>query len=52
MIIFHSIVRMSSWRGSTTISGEWRSEDYEEGVVVRFLEDVVRIMGVIVDEDE
>lgn len=43
---------MNSWRGSTTISGEWRSEDYENGVVVRFLEDVVRIMGSIVDEDK
>ncbi|PVH84173.1 hypothetical protein DL98DRAFT_512580 [Cadophora sp. DSE1049] len=43
------IVRMSSWRGSTTISGEWRGEDYEEGVVVRFLGDVVGIMGVIVE---
>jgi len=41
---------MSSWRGSTTISGEWRGEDYEDGVVVRFLEDVVRIMDVIADE--
>ncbi|KAH7397862.1 15-O-acetyltransferase Tri3-domain-containing protein [Cadophora sp. MPI-SDFR-AT-0126] len=43
------IVRMSSWRGSTTISGEWRGEDYEDGVVVGFLEDVVGIMGMIVE---
>ncbi|KAH7346548.1 15-O-acetyltransferase Tri3-domain-containing protein [Rhexocercosporidium sp. MPI-PUGE-AT-0058] len=45
------IVRMSSWRGSTTISGEWRGCDYEDGVIVRFLEDVVGIMGVLVEND-
>ncbi|KAK0103443.1 trichothecene 15-O-acetyltransferase [Cadophora gregata] len=43
------IVRMSSWRGSTTISGEWRGEDYQDGEVVRFLEDVVDIVGFIME---
>ncbi|KAH8601459.1 hypothetical protein B0O99DRAFT_681476 [Bisporella sp. PMI_857] len=38
------IVRLSSWRGRSTISGEWRSSDYDSGTIVQFLEDVVRIM--------
>lgn len=46
-----SIVRMSSWRGKTTISGEWRGCDYGKGMVVAFLEDVVEIMECIVDEE-
>jgi len=41
---------MSSWRGKTTISGEWRGCDYEYEMVVRFLEDVVRIIQTIIDE--
>lgn len=45
------IVRMSSWRGRTTISGEWRRCDFERDTVVRLLEDVVGIMMAIVDVD-
>ncbi|KUJ22961.1 uncharacterized protein LY89DRAFT_727749 [Mollisia scopiformis] len=44
------IVRMSSWRGKTTISGEWRGCDFDRGMIVRFLEDVVGIMLSIVDD--
>lgn len=45
------IVRMSSWRGKTTISGEWRSSDFEKDTVVEFLEDIMGIMLGIVDVD-
>jgi hypothetical protein len=45
------IVRMSSWRGRLTISGEWRSCDYEREMAVEFLEDVVRIMLLIIPDD-
>lgn len=44
------IVRMSSWRGKTSISGEWRGCDFDKGLIVGFLEDVVRVMFSIVDE--
>ena len=40
---------MNSWRGRTTISGEWKDCDYDGVLVVRFLEDVVDIMLSIVD---
>lgn len=40
---------MSSWRGRTTVSGEWNARDYERGFVVGVLEDVVGIMGSILD---
>lgn len=43
---------MSSWRGRTTIAGEWRGCDYDNDMIISFLEDVVRILGMIVDEDE
>ncbi|KAE8453422.1 hypothetical protein EG329_010283 [Mollisiaceae sp. DMI_Dod_QoI] len=46
------IVRMSSWRGRTTISGEWRGCDFDRDLIVRFLEDVVAIMLSIVVNDE
>ncbi|KAH9214188.1 hypothetical protein DL95DRAFT_446705 [Leptodontidium sp. 2 PMI_412] len=45
------IIRMSSWRGSTTISGEWRGCDYEAAMIVRFLEDVVGLMGLIAEHE-
>jgi len=43
------IVRVSSWRDKTTILGEWRGCNYERGMVVKFLEDLVGIMGCVVD---
>lgn len=46
------IVRMSSWRGQTTVSGEWKGNDFEKGMVIGFLEDVVGIMMSIVDDEE
>jgi hypothetical protein len=44
------IVRMSSWRGRTTISGEWISSDFDDEMIVRFLGDVVSIMLSLVEE--
>lgn len=38
------IVRMTSWRGRTTISGEWNARDYDEEMIKNILEDVVDIM--------
>jgi hypothetical protein len=43
---------MSSWKGRTTISGEWRSCNYDGGMIVRYLEDVVAIMISIADNIE
>ncbi len=43
---------MSSWRGRTTIAGEWRGCDYDNNRVISFLEDVVEILGMIVDDDD
>lgn len=43
---------MSSWRGKTTISGEWKDNDFERGMIVAFLEDMVGIMMSIVDDDK
>jgi len=40
---------MSSWRGRTTISGEWRGCDFEKGVMVAFVEDVVGIMLALIN---
>jgi hypothetical protein len=40
----HRIVRMSSWRGQTTISGEWNARDYDEGTIKNILKDVRDIM--------
>ena len=42
---------MSSWRDQTTVSGEWRSCDFEDEAVVGFLQDLVEIMGTIVDDE-
>ncbi len=42
------VVRINSWQGQTTIQGEWREGDYEEGVVLNFLEDMVQIMKSII----
>jgi hypothetical protein len=44
-----SIVRLSSWRGCITVSGEWKECDYDKAMIVRFLEDVVGIMLSIID---
>jgi hypothetical protein len=44
----YRIVRVSSWRGRTTISGEWRGDCHNREMAVGFLEDVVRIMMEIV----
>lgn len=33
------------------MQGEWRECDYGQGLVVGFLEDVVGIMGVLVDAE-
>lgn len=44
------IVRMSSWRGRTTISGEWVSSDFDDEMIVSFLEDVVSIMLSLIEE--
>jgi len=41
---------MSSWKGRTTIVGEWRSCDYDQNMIVKFLEDVVAIMLSLIDE--
>ena len=43
-MIENRIVRMSSWRNRTTISGEWNARDYERGFVEGVLGDVVGIM--------
>jgi hypothetical protein len=40
----HRIIRMSSWRGRTTISGEWNARDYDENTIKGILDDVVNIM--------
>ena len=45
-----SIVRMSSWRGQTTLSGEWIECDYESKMVIEFLEGVKEIMLSIISE--
>ena len=45
------IVRMSSWRGRITISGEWRGCDFATEMVVGFLEDTVGIALSIMPED-
>lgn len=42
------IVRMSSWRSRTTISGEWISCDFDDGDIITFLEKVVTIMKSII----
>ena len=41
---------MSSWRGCSTISGEWKECDYDGAMVVRFLGDMVDIMTSIIVE--
>ncbi|CZR51941.1 uncharacterized protein PAC_01818 [Phialocephala subalpina] len=46
------IVRMSSWRGQTTISGEWKGCDFDKVVIVRFLEEMFKIMFSIVDDKD
>ncbi|KAG0645771.1 Core trichothecene cluster (CTC) 3 [Hyphodiscus hymeniophilus] len=38
------IVRMSNWRGSITVSGEWKECDYDGAMIVAFLKDMVEIM--------
>lgn len=47
----YRIVRMTTWRGRLTISGEWRSCDYEKEMVVSFLEDMVRFMLMIAPDN-
>jgi hypothetical protein len=42
---------MSSWQGRVTISGEWASCHYDEGFVVKFLEEMVDIMHLIASKD-
>jgi hypothetical protein len=49
MLINGRIVRMSSWRGKITVSGEWKECDYDGAMIVRFLEDMVDIMLSIVE---
>jgi len=46
------IVRMSSWRGRYTISGEWKECDYDGAMVEEFLEDLVQIMLFLIDENK
>jgi hypothetical protein len=41
---------MSSWRGRTTISGEWISSDFDDEMIVKFLEDIVYIMLSLLEE--
>ncbi len=42
---------MSSWKGRTTILGEWRGCNYDKRMVVEFLEDLVGIMmSIVMDE--
>lgn len=41
---------MSSWRGKTTISAEWRECDYEMGFARAFLEDLVAVMLHLLEE--
>ena len=43
---------MSSWRGQTTISGEWKGCDFDKVVIVEFLEEMFKIMFSIVDDKE
>jgi hypothetical protein len=45
------IVRMSSWRGRITVSGEWKECDYDGQMIVGFLEDVVGIMVSLIDRN-
>lgn len=44
-----SIVRMSTWRGCITISGEWKECDYDSAMITRFLDDMVEIMLSIIE---
>ena len=44
-------MRLSSWRGRITVSGEWKECDYDGEMVVRFLEDVVGTMVSLIDPD-
>ena len=46
-----SIVRMSSWRGKVTVSGEWKECDYDGAMIVRFLEDMVGILLSLIERD-
>ena len=41
---------MSSWRGRTSISGEWRGCDYDRAVIERFLGGVVGLMLSVLEE--
>ena len=45
----NSIVRMSSWRGRITLSGEWRGCDYDREMIEEFLEDVKSLMFSILE---
>jgi hypothetical protein len=47
----YRIVRMSSWRGQTTVSGEWVSSDFDNDIIIRFLEDVVGLILAILDDE-
>jgi hypothetical protein len=42
---------MSSWRDKVTVSGEWEGQYYEHEYVVKFLEDVVRRMLSLIEEN-
>jgi len=44
-----SIVRMSSWRGITSLQAEWRSGDYDKDTVEGFLADIKKIMKSILN---
>ena len=44
------IVRMYSWGGRTTISGEWIGSDYDSEMVVEFMQDMVKIMLSIIED--
>ena len=42
---------MSSWRDMITVSGEWKECDYDEEMILKFLEDMVAIMLSLIDQD-
>lgn len=48
----NSVIRMSGFRGCLRISAEWRSDLFEGGMVRGFVNDIKRIMLVLVEGGE